>query len=150
MTSPSRTIKELEALKLSEQPVLDVVVREREPYHVDRQWGTFDELNLRAIDDIWFPESAQERVLVLSGAEAQLPDSFYVVSIPTPVALERAFFHIQEISTVVINPSAEPSGVSELQAGAASAPSAVAQPINAPHEKASPSMACGHEVTRFM
>ncbi len=121
MTTSSRTLKELEALKLSELPVLDVVVRELEPYHTDRQWGSFDELNLRAIDDIWFPERAEERVLVLSSADAASPDSFEVVSIPTPVALERAFFHIQEISSVVINPKSAVAGVSELQAGVAEA-----------------------------
>lgn len=117
MTTPPRTIQELEALNLGDLPVLEVVARETVPYRIDRQWGPFDELGLRAIDDLWFPESSKERALVFSASEIALPDGFESIAIPAPIALERAFFHIQEISMTVINPKSPVEGVSELQCG---------------------------------
>jgi hypothetical protein len=85
MTTPPRTIQELEALNLGDLPVLEVVARETVPYRIDRQWGPFDELGLRAIDDLWFPESSKERALVFSASEIALPDGFESIAIPAPI-----------------------------------------------------------------
>lgn len=116
MPTKTRTIDSLEALKLTKLPVLDVVARVVPPYDPDRQWGPFDELGVRAVDDIWFPETPGERTIVF-GSGASGVQGARCVPIPAAVALERAFFHIQEISGVVIGGGQEPPGVSELQAG---------------------------------
>lgn len=119
MPLQTRTINELEALRFSELPVVDVVVSEVEPYQSVRQWGAFDDLSIRAIDDIWFSESAGIRSLIVTTGEPCVPQEISVIPIPTAIALERAFFHIQEISRVVFNPRSEVQGASELQQRAA-------------------------------
>jgi tetratricopeptide (TPR) repeat protein len=119
MPTKTRTIASLEALKLSKLPVLDVVAHEIAPYDAGRQWGPFDELGVRAIDDIWFPEKAEAKTIVFS-LGASRTQGAQCVPVPAAVALERAFFHIQEVSGVAIRPCGELEGVSELQAGISS------------------------------
>lgn len=121
MSANLRTVAQLEALRISDLKVLEVAVREAAPYRIDRQWGNFDELGVRAVDDLWFPEEAAERVVAFVSAELAEGADVEAVSIPAAIALERAFFHIQEVTAVAINPASEPGGLSELQAGAVAA-----------------------------
>lgn len=117
----ARSISELEALGVLEAPAMILLVKPSAPYAIGRRWGAFDSLGLRAIDDLWVPERApdqriEQRIIAFS-AEPSYSAPLEMVALPMAIALERIFFHIQEISSVVINPSATVEGLSVLQSG---------------------------------
>lgn len=121
----ARSISELEALGVLDAPAMILLVKPTAPYAIGRRWGAFDSLGLRAIDDLWVPERApdqrmeqriEHRIIAFS-AEPSYSAPLEMVALPMAIALERIFFHIQEISSVVINPSATVEGLSVLQSG---------------------------------
>lgn len=99
-------------------PVLHFLVRHEAPYTSQRRWGEFDQLSLRAIDDLaWDPKQESDKTVV---AFTELPahgSDVIAVSVPTAVALERLFFHLQEIGRIEINPKNLPDGLPRVQRG---------------------------------
>ncbi len=99
-------------------PMLHFLVRHDAPYSTRRTWGDFDRLLVRTIDDLSWALSQEDRKTIVAftappfcGADAT------VVAVPTVVALERVFFHLQEIGRVEINPRGAPGGLPREHAG---------------------------------
>jgi tetratricopeptide (TPR) repeat protein len=100
-----------------EVPTLVFLVRISRPYDPDRRWGVFDSLGVRAIDDLTFIDGPQPKTIVAYTEEPPHPVGVRAITLPAQVALDRIFFHIQGISSVVINPRAEAANLSERQIG---------------------------------
>lgn len=98
-------------------PVLFFLVRQGGSYKVGRRWGIFDTLAVRVIDDLTFTEGESAKTVT---AFTEIPPhsaDVKAVEIPTQVALERIFFHIQGISQLIINPRGAIEGLSAQQRG---------------------------------
>lgn len=102
---------------LKKVPILFFLVRQGGAYKIGRRWGIFDTLGVRALDDLTFPEALSEKTIVAFTEEPLHASDSKVVGIPTQVALERIFFHIQGISKLIVNPRSEVSGLSRQQEG---------------------------------
>jgi tetratricopeptide (TPR) repeat protein len=98
-------------------PLLHVLVRPGGAYKVGRRWGIFDTLGVRAIDDLTFPEGTTERSIIAFSEKPPHASDIKSIEIPSQVALERIFFHVQGISTLYINPRALAPGLSVQQEG---------------------------------
>lgn len=98
-------------------PVLYLLVRPGGAYRVGRRWGIFDTLGVRAIDDLVFPEGVSDKAIIAFTEVPPHASDIKAVEIPTQVALERIFFHIQGISTLYINPRTSAPGLSAQQEG---------------------------------
>ena len=98
-------------------PVVHILVRPGGAYKVGRRWGIFDTLGVRAIDDLMFDEGISEKAIIAFTEKPPYASDVKSIEIPTQVALERIFFHIQGISTLYINPRAAVSGLSIQQNG---------------------------------
>jgi tetratricopeptide (TPR) repeat protein len=94
-------------------PVLVFLVRADAGYDPKRNWGDFDALGGRAVQDLCFVEEANpetsvpssvQRVLYAFSAEPPHAADVVAVSLPLQLALEIAFFHIAEIDRLVLNP----------------------------------------------
>jgi tetratricopeptide (TPR) repeat protein len=107
------------AFLLKHVPTLTFLVRSVPPYDPLRRWGFFDSLGVRAIDDLIFTDSPQPKTIVAYTDEPPYGDGVEVITLPTPVALERIFFHIQGITSLVLNPRNEVAYLSASQAGVA-------------------------------
>lgn len=105
--------------KLSElAPVLHFLVQHAGHYSSCREWGEFDRLSVRAIDDLsWDQSYSGCKTVVAFTAPPVCGADATVVAVPTAVALERLFFHIQEVGTVEINPRSEHGGLPREQVG---------------------------------
>jgi tetratricopeptide (TPR) repeat protein len=114
--SSADTIAQATALT-REVPTLVFLVRKARPYDPDRRWGIFDSLGVRGIDDLTFVDGPQSKTIVAYTEEPPYPTGLRALRLPAQVAFERIFFHIQGVSSIVLNPRKEPEGVSELQAG---------------------------------
>lgn len=98
-------------------PVLFFLVRQGGTYKVGRRWGIFDTLAVRVIDDLTFSEGEiAKTVVAFTEIPPHAPDT-KAVEIPTQVALERIFFHIQGVSRLIINPRTESPGLAAQQQG---------------------------------
>ena len=98
-------------------PVLFFLVREGGSYKVGRRWGIFDTLAVRVVDDLTFSEGESSKTVV---AFTEIPPhltDIKAVEIPTQVALERVFFHIQGVAQLIINPRGAISGLAAQQQG---------------------------------
>jgi tetratricopeptide (TPR) repeat protein len=98
-------------------PVLFFLVRQGGSYKVGRRWGIFDTLAVRVIDDLTFAESESSKTIAAFTEIPPHSTDVKAVEIPTQVALERIFFHIQGVSNLIINPRAALSGLSAQQQG---------------------------------
>ena len=98
-------------------PVLFFLVRQGGSYKVGRRWGIFDTLGVRVIDDLTFSEAETEKTIVAFTEEPPHASDSKVVGVPTQVALERIFFHIQGISKLIVNPRSIVRGLSKQQEG---------------------------------
>jgi tetratricopeptide (TPR) repeat protein len=98
-------------------PVLHVLVRPGGAYKVGRRWGIFDTLGVRAIDDLAFSEGTTEKAILAFSERPPHASDIKSVEIPTQVALERVFFHIQGVSTLYLNPRAQAPGLAVQQEG---------------------------------
>jgi hypothetical protein len=80
------------------------LVREDQDYSSSRSWGSFDTLQLRALDDLSF--AADEDAGAVYGFSSEPPhsDSVVAVTIPLQLALERIYFHAAEPERIVLNP----------------------------------------------
>ena len=102
--------------KLATQvPILYFLVNQQGPYSLNRRWGDFDQLGLRAIDDLAFEDGQKERTVAVFSSLPPHAEGVSVASVPTVVALERVFFHLQEIERIVVNPRTMPEGVARAQ-----------------------------------
>ena len=110
MTDASTASKPLSELLPKKVSTLFFLVRQQGPYKVGRRWGIFDTLGVRTIDDLSFFEGADSKTIVAFTAEPPHGGDSKVIGIPAQIAFERIFFHIQEISTVVLNPRQKVSG----------------------------------------
>jgi tetratricopeptide (TPR) repeat protein len=99
-------------------PTLVFLVRQARPYDPDRRWGAFDSLGVRGIDDLTFVDGPQLKTIVAYTEEPPHPTGLRAIALPAQVALERIFFHIQGVSSIVLNPRREPESVPEQQRGA--------------------------------
>lgn len=96
-------------------PVLFFLIRQGGAYKIGRRWGIFDTLGVRAIDDLTFIEGSDEKKVIAFTEEPPHASDIKVIAIPTQVALERSFFHLQGVSEIVINPRTEVTGVATQQ-----------------------------------
>ena len=101
-----------------EVPTLVFLVRVSRPYDPDRRWGVFDSLGVRAIDDLTFVDGPQPKTIVAYTEEPPHPAGVRAITLPAQVAFDRIFFHIQGISSVVLNSRTEVTNLSEQQIGA--------------------------------
>ena len=98
-------------------PVLFFLVRQGGAYKIGRRWGIFDTLGVRVLDDLTFPDAVSEKTIVAFTEEPPHASDSKLVGIPTQIALERIFFHIQGISKLIVNPRSEVGGLSRQQEG---------------------------------
>jgi tetratricopeptide (TPR) repeat protein len=106
--------------KLATQvPVLYFLVSQQAPYNLSRRWGEFDQFGLRAIDDLAFAENQQERAVAAFTVLPPHAEGVSIASVPTAVALERVFFHLQEIQRIELNPRTLPESLPSVQRGVA-------------------------------
>jgi tetratricopeptide (TPR) repeat protein len=98
-------------------PVLHILVRPGGAYKVGRRWGIFDTLGVRAIDDLTFEEGISEKAIIAFTEKPPHASDIKLIEIPTQVALERIFFHVQGISTLYINPRSAAPGLAIQQNG---------------------------------
>ncbi len=90
--------------------VLTLLLKRDLAKNLGRSWGSFDSFGVRAIDDLAFQPSGIKRLILFTEAPAHsAADS--AVAIPAQIALERAFFHLQCIDEIVINPRSPIEGV---------------------------------------
>ncbi len=99
----------------SKVSALVFLVRPSPPYDPNRRWLPVEGLALRSIDDLFFPDETRDRVLMAFTGEPPHEAGVLAIAVPLQVALERAFFHIQGVSKLVINPTTLPEGLSPLQ-----------------------------------
>lgn len=98
-------------------PVVHILARPGGCYKVGRRWGIFDTLGVRAIDDLTFEEGISEKAIIAFTEKPPHASDIKSIEIPTQVALERMFFHIQGVSTLYINPRSLMSGLAIQQNG---------------------------------
>lgn len=98
-------------------PVLHVLVRPGGAYKIGRRWGIFDTLGVRAIDDLIFSQGTTDKAIIAFSEKPPHASDIKSVEIPTQVALERIFFHIQGISTLYIDPRGLAPGLAAQQEG---------------------------------
>lgn len=96
-------------------PVIFLLVREGGAYKARRRWGIFDALGVRAVDDLTFTQDEKEKTVFAFTREPHHASDAKVISLPTQVALERIFFHIQGVSTFVLDPAGPVSGCAQQQ-----------------------------------
>jgi tetratricopeptide (TPR) repeat protein len=99
--SASKPLSELLPKKVS---TLFFLVRPQGAYKVGRRWGIFDTLGVRTIDDLSFADDTGAKTIVAFTAEPPHGGDSKVIGIPAQIAFERIFFHIQEVSSVILNP----------------------------------------------
>ncbi len=85
-------------------PVLFFLVRNVGEYRVGTRWGSFDTLNVRALQDLYFDPGPSKRVIYGFTAEPPHGQDIKLVSLPTQLALEQVFSHLSEPSELVLNP----------------------------------------------
>ena len=95
--------------------MLFFLVRQGGAYKVGRRWGIFDTLAVRVVDDLTFSEGESSKTVVAFTEIPPHSPDIKAIEIPTQIALERIFFHIQGVSQLIINPRAEVSGLSAQQ-----------------------------------
>ncbi len=111
-------VEELGRRLLNLSPVLHFLVRQEAPYAAGRIWGEFDQLHVRAIDDLsWDLSQEAAKTIVAFTTPPPCSADVTVVAVPMAVALERVFFHLQEIQRIEINPIAAPDGLPRAQTG---------------------------------
>ncbi len=98
-------------------PVLFFLVRQGGAYKVGRRWGIFDTLAVRVIDDVTVADGESSKTVVAFTEIPPHSPDVKAVEIPTQIALERVFFHIQGVSRLIINPRREIDGLAVQQAG---------------------------------
>lgn len=98
-------------------PVLYFLARQGGAYKVGRRWGIFDTLAVRVVDDLTFSEGESSKTVVAFTEIPPHSTEIKAVEIPTQVALERVFFHIQGVSQLVINPRGQLAGLAAQQRG---------------------------------
>ena len=84
------------------------------------RWGAFDLLSVRAIDDLGVSQDSPGAVILLSESiesESIQSDQWRCVAMPSQVALERVFFHLNAPSEIIINPAGPLPHVCEAQGG---------------------------------
>jgi tetratricopeptide (TPR) repeat protein len=102
--------------KLANQvPILYFLVSHQAPYSLNRRWGDFDQLGLRAIDDLAFEDGQKDKTIAVFSSLPPDVEGCSVASVPTVVALERIFFHLQEVQRIEVNPRTMPQGVAHAQ-----------------------------------
>jgi tetratricopeptide (TPR) repeat protein len=98
-------------------PALFFLVRQGGAYKVGRRWGIFDTLAVRVVDDLTFAEGESTKAIVAFTEIPPHSSDIKAIEIPTQVALERIFFHIQGVSRLVVNPREEVAGLAAQQQG---------------------------------
>lgn len=101
--------------RLRKLPTLALPLRASMAVGEIAQWGSFDLLSVRAIDDLSVASDNRGGVVLLS--ESIESDQWRCVAMPSQVALERVFFHLNTPSEVVIDPVTPPSNLCEAQDG---------------------------------
>lgn len=117
MSKPTSARENTTAFLVKRVPTLTFLVRSVPPYDPMRRWGIFDSLGVRAIDDLIFTDSPQPKTIVAYTEEPPYGDGVEAITLPTPVALERIFFHIQEVTSLVLNPRNEVAYLCAAQSG---------------------------------
>ncbi len=79
------------------------------------QWGSFDLLSVRAIDDLALSSENNGSVIFLS--DSLESNDWRCVAIPSQVALERVFFHLNSPREVIVDPVEPHQNVCEAQSG---------------------------------
>ncbi len=110
-------------------PVLVFLVRAGAGYDPKRNWGDFDALGGRAVQDLCFlsegavesaaqnisqniSQNVSQRILYAFSAEPPHAADVVAVSLPLQLALEIVFFHTSEIDQLVLNPRLNPTQAS--------------------------------------
>lgn len=96
-------------------PVLVFLVRECGGYTPRRSWGAFDQLGIRALQDLFFAENVKCRRVYAFTAEPPHAADVVAVSVPLQLALEAVFFHVAHVAELVLNPQDIPVDVAVPQ-----------------------------------
>jgi tetratricopeptide (TPR) repeat protein len=117
MANPTREAASTAEILAKRVPVLFFLVREGGGYKARRRWGIFDSLGVRAIDDLTFPNGEGDKIVFAFTQEPHHASDAKVISIPSQIAFERIFFHVQGVSSVVLDPAVAVSGCALQQTG---------------------------------